>query len=335
MALLRLEKVRNLEKWDAFAEQSLQYSIFSHSRYLEAMDCSYSLYFVCKGQQIKAGVSVVETENGKSCELDELVIYNGVLFEAQNDRKLTKARTERFEVTTFIIHELDQRYDKIEIALSPAFEDMRPFLWHNFNSDDPYDQFALDLRYTSQLDISEFFLKKPDVETLLYMNLENSRKGDIRKAEGNVELFESDDSGLFLKYYNDLLLSQRIETPPGKLARMKKLIDILLYESLAKMFVTKNESGQVTYMTVFTLYRNKGCYLFGAGDQRVMRRFDGTYCVWESMKLLSQHGVNEIDLEGVNSPHRGTFKLGFGGNLRPYYQVYKPCKNNCKGEKNG
>jgi len=26
-------------------------------------------------------------------------------------------------------------------------------------------------------------------------------------------------------------------------------------------------------------------------------------------------------MEGVNSPHRGWFKLSFGGDIRPYYQI--------------
>ena len=35
-----------------------------------------------------------------------------------------------------------------------------------------------------------------------------------------------------------------------------------------------------------------------------------------------ENNINEIDLEGVNSPLRGSFKLSFGGNLKNYYQLY-------------
>ena len=31
----------------------------------------------------------------------------------------------------------------------------------------------------------------------------------------------------------------------------------------------------------------------------------------DSMKKLSEEGVSQIDMEGVNSPERGKFKLGF------------------------
>ena len=34
--------------------------------------------------------------------------------------------------------------------------------------------------------------------------------------------------------------------------------------------------------------------------------------------------IVEVDLEGVNSPQRGWFKLGFAGDLRPYYELRWP-----------
>ena len=29
----------------------------------------------------------------------------------------------------------------------------------------------------------------------------------------------------------------------------------------------------------------------------------------------------KFDLEGINSPKRGSFKTGFGGNIYPYYNI--------------
>ena len=45
------------------------------------------------------------------------------------------------------------------------------------------------------------------------------------------------------------------------------------------------------------------------------------------MKKLSEEGVSQIDMEGVNSPERGKFKLGFGGILKPYYHISKNKEN--------
>ena len=43
---------------------------------------------------------------------------------------------------------------------------------------------------------------------------------------------------------------------------------------------------------------------------------------WEAFKHLARaFGINEIDLEGINSPRGGAFKLGFGGDIRAYYEL--------------
>ena len=34
-----------------------------------------------------------------------------------------------------------------------------------------------------------------------------------------------------------------------------------------------------------------------------------------------EESINSIDLEGVNSPNRGWFKLSLGGELNPYYKI--------------
>jgi len=50
-------------------------------------------------------------------------------------------------------------------------------------------------------------------------------------------------------------------------------------------------------------------------------RYSGTIVLWDALKALEKSGVSEVDFEGVNSPARGWFKLSFGGDLRPYYEV--------------
>ena len=44
----------------------------------------------------------------------------------------------------------------------------------------------------------------------------------------------------------------------------------------------------------------------------------------QSFYHLNEIGIKTVDLEGVNSPNRGWFKLSFGGNIIPYYElIYK------------
>ena len=36
---------------------------------------------------------------------------------------------------------------------------------------------------------------------------------------------------------------------------------------------------------------------------------------------VSFSGVKEVDMEGINSPQRGWFKMSFGGNTIPYFNL--------------
>jgi hypothetical protein len=327
MAKYVLAPVRDLETWDAFIARSPQRSIFTHSRYLGASGRKFELSFIYQGQQIKAGVCMVLSDDERSCELDDLVIYNGILFDETNARKPSKVRMEQFELTEFIIKTLDKQYDRIEMALNPAFEDLRPFLWYNYHSPNLKEKYAIHLRYTSYLDISELFLCNEDASTLIYKNLDNNRQSDLRKAQGNLAFEQTRDTGCFVKYYKNHFLALGKPVNPEKLTRMKNLIDSLIKDGLAMMFCVVNNQGHPTYFTVFSIFMNKGCYLFAAGDHAALSRYDGTFCLWESLKALSRFGVYEVDLEGVNSPQRGAFKMGFGGDLRPYFRVAKNSGN--------
>lgn len=127
MPKFHIKDVDNLLEWDAFVEKSPQGTLFSHSDYLKTATQKYRLIWVYKGNQRKAGVALVLNEDKTSCVLDDLVIYNAILFLNDKTQKETKARFERFEIAEFVIGELGCQYNRIELALSPHFEDMRPF----------------------------------------------------------------------------------------------------------------------------------------------------------------------------------------------------------------
>lgn len=311
-------------EWDDFVRTSKQGTIFSLSKYLSATGKKYARYFIYKGNEIKAGLSLVLSEDGKNGVLDDLVIYNGLIFRADMLQREVKARQERFEITEFVVGNLCHRFTSVEMALHPSCEDMRPFLWHNYHEVDQGRHCRLDLRYTSFLDISEFFLQRPEETMTLYKNLDNIRQSDIRKArkEGVSVREDACCVALFIRFYSDLIASQGKSVDEKKLMRMRTLIESLLSDNMAKLFVaTSKDSGQVSYITIFTFFENSACYLFGAGDASAMTRYDGTICLWDAFRLLSSYGIHEVDMEGINSPLRGAFKLSFGGNIQSYYHV--------------
>ncbi|EIC22314.1 hypothetical protein [Thiorhodovibrio frisius] len=328
MSKYTIEPVKDSKAWNSFVDASPQGTLFSKTYYLDAAVSHWQMYWICKGQQVKAGLCLVLHELETSVILDDLVIYNGLLFAPDGEQKAAKARLERFAITEFVIAWLTEHYCDIALALAPQFEDMRPFLWHRYHSDRDADKFHLDLRYTSYLDIYTLANSRDPLTSALFVQLEAIRQRNIREAIkiGASTMLEGNGTQ-FCHDYAVLMQHQGQPQENGKLRRMAHLIDQLLNDGCAMMFQTGiPPDQQPIYSTVFAWDRKRAYYLFGAPAPGASSRFMGTIAFWDAFCWLAHQGIRIVDLEGANSPQRGWFKLSFGGDLRPYYQVDKHAK---------
>ena len=74
-------------------------------------------------------------------------------------------------------------------------------------------------------------------------------------------------------------------------------------------------------MAAFAIDKKRAYYIFGANSPVARESQTGTMVLWDGFEILRRLGVKYVDLEGVNSPKRGYFKLSFGGELCPYYII--------------
>ncbi len=299
----KIVNVCDYVKWNKFIEDSPQGSIFFNSHYLNFTGKKYALYLITKGEEIKAGISLLLSDDSLKCEYDYYAIYNGIVF-----GNTIKKRSEQFEITEFIINELTQKYNDLEMQLSPHFEDLRPFLWHNYHNSG--NKFTLDLKYTSYVNIESGAYSFGNLSALRRRNIKEALKDRVTVTCGlEIELF--------LDFHQQLL-----ETPIDKLKSMGNLIYKLIENDQAQMFLVKNVQGKIIYIVVFCFDSKRAYYLYGAGDPNSNERYKGTIGFWEAFKILNdKYNIKQVDFEGVNSPNRGWFKLSFGGNLLPYYHV--------------
>lgn len=317
-------EVCNFSIWDKFVEESPQGTIFSKHNYLKFSDINFKLFLIYKGNQIKAGF-VLTFDDNLNVKLDEFVIYGGIMFTIDSTQKKTKAISERFEITNFIIDYLTKSYNAIEMSLSPFFEDVRPFLWYNYHSENEKDKFKIDLRYTSFVDISEFSTNAKEEDMMLFKNLDTIRQRNIRQARSkNTTSIEEFKIDAFMNFYGNLMTNQNKNINQKTLERLRTQIANLLNTKQAVMYLTKNHNGEIIYITIFGLDKKRAYYLFGASNPNSNESYRGTISLWDSFAILAkEHDIKEVDMEGVNSPQRGWFKLSFGGDLKPYYKIYK------------
>jgi hypothetical protein len=305
-------------------DESPQGTVFCNHKYLSSLESNFELFEITKGRETKAGLCLILNKDRSSAQLDDLVIYNGLLFNQNKSQKDTKARYERFKMTEFVIQHIVEKFGDINLSLSPFFEDIRPFLWHNYHAANGHKKFKVDVRYTSLLNIEELRFDKSEEGYALFKNMDTLRQRNLREARKRKDIRVSPGTNisLFIEYYRLLMAKQGIEVSTKKLSKMKGLTKKLLEKNMAVFTAAHNEEGEILYITVFCFDKKRAYYLFGAGNPSSKERFQGTVTFWDTFKILAQqYGIKEIDMEGVNSPKRGWFKLSFGGYLMPYYHL--------------
>lgn len=317
----KLVEVQDSECWDNFVNNSPNGTLFSKSYYLKASRANYKLFFCYKKEELRAGLAVIESRDSKSLILNDFVIYNGIMYNnPTNKQNHAQQFSEQFKIQSFIFNKLTILYKSIELSLHPSIIDIRAILWVNYGENKP--QYKSNIRYTTYLDISDFE-KSDKLENIsTYNKSSTSRRQQIRYSiKKNYKTKITEDSNMFIMFYKKTMNRQGISVSDEKLKDMKSLIDELLLKEVAKIYSSYDESLELSSMALFGWDNKRAYYIFGANDPEKRNGHGGTSVIWDACYDLNKLGINEVDMEGVNSPQRGWFKLSFGGELIPYYEV--------------
>jgi lipid II:glycine glycyltransferase (peptidoglycan interpeptide bridge formation enzyme) len=95
----------------------------------------------------------------------------------------------------------------------------------------------------------------------------------------------------------------------------------LFIEKKARLYASYDEKNELGSMAFFAWDNKRAYYIFGASDPIKRNGHSGTAVLWDAFYDLNNIGIDKVDLEGINSPHRGWFKLSFGGDIVPYYRM--------------
>lgn len=318
----RLEHTSIDSKWDNFVDNSPNGTFFSNSKYLNSLKLNIHAYYCYKKEHISAAILCIVSSDSKSIIGDDLIIYDGLIFEDMSHLNVSQKRSEIFKIQTFVAEQFLLKYDKIKFSLHYSIKDIRPFIWVNYGK--KLSTYIVKNRYTSIIDISEFHYDTHFEDLLIYKNSSVARRQEIRLAKKkNVFTRKTDNIDNFLNFYKMTLGRQNINVPNEKLKKIECLIRSLFIEKKLIMLESLNEDMNVGSMAIFLIDNKFAFYLFGANNPQMRNQHTGTAVLWDSFFILNEIGIKKIDLEGVNSPNRGWFKLSFGGSLENYFQVNK------------
>lgn len=314
----RLEPAELDDSWDAFVAASPQGTLFCESAFVRTLGDAFRPFRVVKQNEPKAALLLWQPDDRKTA-LHELVIHSGPMMAAADPQQnLAQAQSEEFRVLSFLAAELPCLFDRIEFATHPALPDLRPFLWHNYGEQGP--KYSTELRYTAWLDISGAGEDIALNDNPVYRQANKSRRQEIRYAlKTGVRTRQCFDIDLFTRFYEAVFERQGL-VPTPTTAEITGTMQALKSAGRLRMFVSETADGTPGSISVFGLDAKRAYYLYGANDPSLRAGHTGTAVLWDALRALSAE-TDIVDLEGVNSPMRGYFKLSFGAALKPYYHV--------------
>lgn len=306
-------------QWDSFVESSPQGTIFSTSAFLNGTGRRLGLWYCLKGKAPVGGVALIESEDGRSAIVAPHVIHGGPMFApAPPEQNRSQVISEEFRIISACLRDLADSYDEVAFACGPAIEDLRPVQWHNYGTD--ARKFDLTLRYTSYLDLVGSDL--PFEQHPVYLACNKSRRQEIRYGVASgIRVEDGGEAETFLDLYRRTFERQGQAVSEEELSFLSGLLGHLSQAGRLRVYTALTAENVVGSVAVFGTDAKRAYYLYGANNPDLRDTQCGTMALFQAFLKLGQDGFRQVDLEGINSPKRGYFKLSFGGTITPYFQA--------------
>lgn len=297
-----------------FIKFSSQKNIFCSKEMLKFFFIDLDLYTINKNDRIKAFVYLYK--NKIDLISSEPFIYSGIINHPQLNMKNSRYNNEVFKINELVTNEIFSNYKSININLPINFLDTRPFLWYNYGEKNK-KKFLVTPCYTSIIKIKS---RKPSD---VFSEIDDVKRRDINKVlnDDNYRISYKINLPRIKKFYVDTM------------KRNKGNFDKYAFDKIFDFIETQTNKDKVIQTTTYyhekplysVLFLNdelSSCYLYGSGDVDTKNRYAGSLALWKAIEKSIEKKLNFIDLEGINSPYRGEYKLNFGGNIKSYYNLY-------------
>lgn len=321
MNSLKIEKTKNDMIWDKFLLSSINKNFFCHSVFLNNLKTPLTKFFVKNNEEIIA--AFILNENNKYIELCNETIYTPLIFKEYKNRPISSINTEKFNIINFFKDFILKNYDKIDFISDLNLKDLRPFFYYNFEKNKNYFKIA-NIKYTSIINIKN--LENKDKFNNFYNNLSVRvrQQYNLSMNSGKYKFYENLNKKIFFEIIN-LTFQRQNKKPDFSLEERFNILEQSNKLGLVKMFCVENKNS-IKSFSIFSSIKNHSMYLHGGrvGDSKNDHSL--TYNILKSFFALSKEGICTVDLEGINSPKRAFNKLGYGGEINPYYHLRKTLR---------
>lgn len=233
-----------------------------------------------------------------------LTPYLGLWIEypSKNLKNTTKNQLEK-KIYTELIGKLPKSL-LIKIHSHPDIQNLLPFIWANYH---------VQVRYT-------YCLSKLSQQEL-WEELDGKQRNIISKAQNSIEIYESDDVNHFYKL-NKSSFERNKTIIPYSLEFLQNLDDSLQKHNRRMILLAKKNDNEI-HAGAYIVFDREYAYCLAIGVNSKFKNSGGAALViWEAI-LKSFSRVDHFNFEGGMIPNIERFFRSFGGQLVPYYSMYK------------
>ena len=296
--------VDDLALWDHFVQTSWGGSPFSTTTWLRcaahALGGKPAHIGVFKGSQIVAGSAVLTTKHRgiERVETPELTPHTGFLMAPVESKGPAKIEAECHRFSELLIRYL-QRYDHMRITHTPALNDIRPFIWANWQTR---------VRYTYQMDLSDL--------DALWERVERRTRTAIRKAEKlGYTVIQTDDIELLCRQYG-MIYERHGAAAPISPEVVRRFVESAQSSGQARLLAAQSPQGETASIVAFVEGPSMAYAWVAGADPQHNSSGATSLLYWRYFQQCTQP---RFDFVGANLPAVAFFKRGLGGDLIPYY----------------
>jgi hypothetical protein len=196
-------------------------------------------------------------------------------------------------------------FDLFDLYFLPLYKNHLSFFWKGFDQSTRYTYILKDLSDTDKI----------------FEAFNSSIRTQIRKAEKEINVTESDDIKLFYKI-NALTFKRQNKQVPYSLVYVKQIDEACKKNKCRKILLAKDKEGNIHAALYLVWDKQSAYYLMGGADEAYKSSGAYSLLLWNAIKT-SAGLTGQFNFCGSMLPNVERFFRSFGGEQTPYFHIKK------------
>jgi lipid II:glycine glycyltransferase (peptidoglycan interpeptide bridge formation enzyme) len=155
----------------------------------------------------------------------------------------------------------------------------------------------------------------------VWKNFNNKLRTDIRKAERELKVVDSDNCEAFYEINKKTFVRQNLATP-YQLEFVKNIDSACMNRGCRKIFLAVDDEQNIQAAIYIVWDQASAYYLMGGSDPRFRNSGATSLLLWHAVKFANTR-VSRFDFEGSMHENIERFFRSFGAVQKPYFQISK------------